>query len=57
MVSSGARFLAAFNEIENHFRSTLGVNEHVEFAWMVQEYSTKKHLPRGIALRYRRSGG
>jgi CBS domain-containing protein len=45
-VSAGARFLAAFNEIESYFRKALSVDEHVEFTWMAQEYAARKHLPR-----------
>jgi CBS domain-containing protein len=45
-VSAGARFIAAFNEIESYFRKALDVDEHVEFTWMAQEYGTRKHLPR-----------
>jgi hypothetical protein len=39
------RFVAAFNEIESHFRAVLGVDEHVEFGKLVREYVATEHLP------------
>lgn len=45
-MNPGARFLAAFNEIESHFRTVLKVGDHVEFAQMAREYADKKRLPR-----------
>jgi CBS domain-containing protein len=43
--SRGARFLAAFNDIEDRFRRVLGLDEHAEFAQMARQYSDKKRLP------------
>lgn len=40
------RFLAAFNEIEDHFRRVLGAGDHADFGWMAREYVDRKHLPR-----------
>jgi hypothetical protein len=45
-VDAGARFLAAFNEIEDHFRKVLGADEHAEFQRMAQSYAASRHLPR-----------
>lgn len=45
MENTAQRFIRAFNEIERHFRTTLGVDERVEFGKLVREYVATKHLP------------
>ena len=45
MASYGTRFLSAFNEIEELFRSKLGANQHVEFAQLEREYGDRYRLP------------
>ena len=45
-MDAGTRFLAAFNEIEDHFRKVLGADEHAEFQRMAQSYAASRHLPR-----------
>ena len=42
----GARFLAAFNEIEDHVRGALGAPEHESFAALVPRFADRKRLPR-----------
>lgn len=44
--SRGSRFLAAFNEVEDHFRSVLGPGTRVDFGQMARDYGERKHLPR-----------
>jgi hypothetical protein len=39
------RFLAAFNDIEELFRSKLGVGPHVDFAQLERDYGDKCRLP------------
>jgi CBS domain-containing protein len=42
----GIRFVAAFNNIENHLRTTLHADKHIEFAQLVHRYAAeKKRLP------------
>jgi hypothetical protein len=45
-MSRGERFLAAFNEIESHFRRTLQADTHVEFSALAKAYAERKRLPR-----------
>jgi predicted transcriptional regulator len=45
-MDAGARFLAAFNEIEDHFRSALSVDDHTEFASMARDYADSRRLPK-----------
>ena len=45
-METGARFLAAFNDIESHFRSVLGADDHAEFGEMARKYAGSRHLPR-----------
>lgn len=45
-MDAGVRFLAAFNEIEDHFRSALGVDDHAEFVSMAREYAASHRLPK-----------
>jgi CBS domain-containing protein len=45
-VDAGSRFLAAFNEIEDHFRNELGVDDHAEFMSMAREYAGSRRLPK-----------
>jgi CBS domain-containing protein len=44
--NAGARFMHAFNEIEDHVRATLGAQEHEAFANLAPKYADKKRLPR-----------
>lgn len=46
MEDAAQRFIAAFNEIESHFRTALNLDEHVEFGKMARDYVAAKHLPR-----------
>lgn len=41
----GDRFLAAFNDIEGHFRAVLRAGDHVDFGQLVRDYTAKKRLP------------
>lgn len=41
----GARFLAAFNNIENHLRTSLNAETYVEFTQLARRYAEKKQLP------------
>jgi hypothetical protein len=45
LTSNGARFLAAFNAIEELFRSRLGADQHVDFALLEREYGDRYRLP------------
>lgn len=45
-MSGGERFLAAFNDIEGHFRRTLQVDDRVEFSMMSKAYADRKRLPK-----------
>jgi predicted transcriptional regulator len=45
LTSNGTRFLSAFNEIEELFRSKLGADQHVDFAQLESEYGDKYRLP------------
>jgi hypothetical protein len=42
--SLGAEFLAAFNDIERHFRDTLHCDERVSFKTMIGAYEQQYHL-------------
>jgi hypothetical protein len=42
----GMQFVAAFNDIEGHFRAVLGADEYVPFTTMAREYAEKKRLSR-----------
>ena len=44
--SAGARFMAAFNDIEDHLRATLHADVHVEFTQLARAYSDRKRLNR-----------
>lgn len=44
--SRGTRFIAAFNDIEDHFRSSLRADEHVEFIQLARDYADRRRLPR-----------
>jgi hypothetical protein len=46
MNETGTRFMAAFNEIEDHLRHVLGVDQHTEFSTLVNRFADKKHLTR-----------
>jgi CBS domain len=41
----GERFLAAFNDIEGHFRAVLNVGDYVDFGQLTRDYSAKNRLP------------
>jgi len=41
----GSRFMAAFNDIEGHLRSSLGRRGNARFTDMAQEYAETEHLP------------
>ncbi len=41
----GVRFISAFNEIEDHLRRSLAVEEYVEFSTLARRYADKKKLP------------
>ncbi|MEU8298936.1 CBS domain-containing protein [Micromonospora sp. NPDC048909] len=41
----GARFLAAFNDIEKHIRAHLKADERIGFTQLAREYAEKKRLP------------
>jgi CBS domain-containing protein len=43
--SYGVRFLAAFNDIEELFRSKLGVGPYVDFAQLERDYGDRYRLP------------
>ena len=45
LASYGARFMAAFNDIEELFRSRLGADAYVDFAQLEREYGDKYRLP------------
>lgn len=45
MENAAQRFITAFNEIESHFRTAFGVDEHVEFGKLVRDYVATRHLP------------
>ena len=45
MEPNGVRFLAAFNDIEELFRSKLGVGPHVDFAQLERDHGDKYRLP------------
>lgn len=42
----GARFLSAFNDIENHVRASLGAAEHEPFGSLAPKFADRKRLPR-----------
>jgi len=44
--SLGARFLAAFNDIEDQVRNELHAGLHVEFATLARQFAARKHLLR-----------
>ncbi|MBQ1028487.1 CBS domain-containing protein [Micromonospora sp. C97] len=44
ITTAGARFLAAFNDIENHFRSTLRADVAVGFAQLIRDYGQRRTL-------------
>ena len=46
MARNGSRFLAAFNDIEDHFRRELGMDQHSEFMGLAREYAKRRHLNR-----------
>ena len=43
-ISPGVRFLAAFNDIEDHMRSSLQADQHVEFIRLARDFANRKHL-------------
>ena len=45
MTSYGPRFLAAFNDIEELFRSKLSAHRYVNFAQLEREFGDKYRLP------------
>ena len=45
MGDMGIRFVAAFNDIEDHFRRSLAAEEYVDFGTMARRYADKYHLP------------
>ncbi|MCW3843701.1 CBS domain-containing protein [Micromonospora yasonensis] len=45
ITTAGARFLAAFNEIEKHIRASLRADNRDGFAQLAREYADKKRLP------------
>jgi CBS domain-containing protein len=45
VTSYGPRFLAAFNDIEELFRSRLAADQYVDFAQLEREYGDKYRLP------------
>lgn len=52
MEDAAQRFIAAFNDIETHFRDTLNVDEHAKFGKMAWDYVEAMRLPRshGVEL-------
>ncbi|PYC65478.1 hypothetical protein C7C45_28540 [Micromonospora arborensis] len=44
ITTAGARFLAAFNDIEKHFRSTLRADVAVGFAQLIRDYGQRRPL-------------
>ncbi len=44
--SAGARFMHAFNEIEDHVRATLRAQEYEPFANLAPKFADRKRLPR-----------
>jgi len=42
--SAGTRFMAAFNDIEDHFRTSLHKDEHVEFGQLMRSFADRNHL-------------
>ena len=44
--SAGTRFMIAFNDIEDHFRKTLGADSHVEFIQLARNYADRARLTR-----------
>lgn len=44
MQGNGARFLAAFNDMEDHFRRILHADDHVDFGELARRYSDRAHL-------------
>ena len=46
MDDAGARFMAAFNEIENHIRHALAEDTHTEFSALARRYAERKRLTR-----------
>lgn len=53
MVDQATRFIAAFNEIEQHLRTSLDKADHVPFGALVTEYESTRDAPKNhvIALR------
>jgi predicted transcriptional regulator len=45
ITTAGARFLAAFNDIEKHIRASLRADVSAGFAQLAREYADKKRLP------------
>lgn len=43
-MDAGPRFIAAYNDIEAHFRAKLGRDEHVEFAQLEADYRRRFKL-------------
>ena len=46
MDQAGTRFMAAFNEIEDYFRQSLGEDGHVDFGALLNRYADKRRLTR-----------
>lgn len=44
MQGNGARFLAAFNDIEDYLRRILHADQHVDFGELARRYSDRAHL-------------
>jgi predicted transcriptional regulator len=43
---AATRFLAAFNEIEDHLRRALGADAHVDFGQLTRVFAARRHLLR-----------